>query len=126
MTLLRVISASAILDNGSRYDWWYNMPRGFPRLRTTNGALNRVGARVIERRAALDIGQDDLCAKLAEVTGGAWVADRRDIYRIERARRTVTDLELIALALALNCEPHWLLMGQPEEPIDFQKPDSGV
>jgi len=99
------------------------MPRGFPRLRTANGALNRVGARVIERRAALDIGQDELCARLAAATGGAWVADRRDIYRIERARRTVTDLEVLALSLALECEPHWLLMGSPEEPATFLKPD---
>jgi hypothetical protein len=78
------------------------MPRGFPRLRTTDGALNRIGGRVIERRLALGLGQDELCAKLAEVT--------------------VTDLEVIALSLALTCEPHWLLMGEPEEPVDFQKP----
>ncbi len=60
------------------------------------------------------------------MTGGAWVADRRDIYRIERARRTVTDLELLALALALSCDVMWLLFSDPEEPAVFRKPDAAI
>ena len=99
------------------------MPRGFPRLRTVDGGLNRVGGRVAERRVALGLGQDELCARLAETTGGAWVADRRDIYRIERSRRTVTDLELLALSLALDCETTWLLFGDTPGPVVFQVPD---
>lgn len=100
------------------------MPRGFPRLRTVDGGLNRIGRRVAERRAALGIGQDELCARLAETTGGAWVADRRDIYRIENARRTVTDLELLALSMALSCDAIWLLLGDPQEPVFFQAPNA--
>jgi len=98
------------------------MPRGFPRLRTVDGGLNRIGRRVAQRRAELGLGQEELCALLAETTGGAWVADRRDIYRIENARRTVTDLELLALSLTLECGVSWLLSGDPAEPISFQKP----
>ena len=100
------------------------MPRGFPRLRTSEGGINRIGGRVAERRLALRLGQDELCARLAETTGGAWVADRRDIYRIEKSRRTVTDLELLALGLALDCDVSWLLLGDPAEPIAFQPPDT--
>lgn len=102
------------------------MPRGFPRLRTVDGGLNRIGGRVAERRATLGLGQDELCARLAATTGGAWVADRRDIYRIERSRRTVTDLELLALALALHSDAIWLLFGDPEEPVVFGKPDAAI
>lgn len=100
------------------------MPRGFPRLRTVNGGLNRIGGRVAERRAVLGLGQDELCARLAETTGGAWVADRRDIYRIENARRTVTDLELIALSMTLGCDALWLLFGTPPEPVSFHVPET--
>ncbi len=100
------------------------MPRGFPRLRAANGGINRIGRRVAERRAALLLGQDELCARLAETTNGAWVADRRDIYRIENSRRTVTDLELLALSMALDCDVIWLLFGDPAEPVSFQKPTS--
>ena len=99
-----------------------NKPRGFPRLRTADGGLNRIGRRVAERRAALGMGQDELCARLAETTGGAWVADRRDIYRVENSRRTVTDLELLALSLALDCEVLWLLLGDPRDTVSFQAP----
>ena len=98
------------------------MPRGFPRLRTADGGLNRIGRRVSERRNALGLGQDELCARLATTTGGAWIADRRDIYRIENSRRTVTDLELLALSMALDCDATWLLFGNPLEPILFQTP----
>lgn len=91
-----------------------------------DGGLNRIGRRVAERRAALGMGQDGLCARLAEMTGGAWVADRRDIYRIENSRRTVTDLELLALSLALDCEALWLLFGDPQEPLPFQAPNTAL
>ena len=98
------------------------MPRGFPRLRTADGGLNRIGRRVAQRRAVLGLRQDELCARLAETTGGAWVADRRDIYRIENSRRTVTDLELLALSMALDCDAAWLLFGNPPESVSFQVP----
>ena len=77
------------------------MPRGAPRLRTPEGKLNLVAARVRQRRMELKLTQDALCARLATVTDGAWIADRRDIFRIEDGRRSVHDLEIIALAEAL-------------------------
>ncbi|BDI34130.1 hypothetical protein CCAX7_61810 [Capsulimonas corticalis] len=88
--------------------------------------MNQVGSRVEDRRIRLGLAQDELCAKLAQVTGGAWVADRRDIYRIEKARRTVTDLEVLALSLALGCPVVWLLVGEPPEPVVFQKSDDNA
>lgn len=91
------------------------MPRGAPRLRTIDGKLNQIAPRVRERRTALKLTQDALCARLADVTGGEWVADRRDIFRIEDGRRSIHDLEIIALAKALECTPLWLLTG--EEPV---------
>ena len=91
------------------------MPRGAPRLRTSDGKLNQIAPRVKERRTDLKLTQDALCARLADVTNGAWVADRRDIFRIEDGRRSVHDLEILALAEALECTPTWLLVGQ--EPI---------
>jgi transcriptional regulator with XRE-family HTH domain len=79
------------------------MPRGAPRLRTQDDKINLVGDRVYLTRTSLKLTQDVLCAKLAVVTDGAWIADRRDIWRIEQGLRIVSDLELIALAKALDC-----------------------
>ncbi len=39
------------------------------------------------------------------------VADRRDVFRMERGRRSVHDLELLVLASALECSTSWLLGG---------------
>lgn len=89
------------------------MPRGSPRLRTPEGKLNLVALRVRQRRAELKLTQDGLCARLAAVTHGGWVADRRDVFRIEDGRRSVHDLEVVALAEALECDPCWLLTGTP-------------
>ena len=88
------------------------MPRGAPRMRAPNGKLNQVGERVKERRAELKQTQDGLCARLADVTAGKWIADRRDIFRIEDGRRSVHDVEVVALALALQCDATWLLTGE--------------
>jgi hypothetical protein len=87
------------------------MPRGAPRLRTPDGKLNLVAQRVRVRRAELSLTQDALCARLATATDGAWIADRRDIFRIEDGRRSVHDIELVALAQALECSTSWLLLG---------------
>lgn len=87
------------------------MPRGAPRLRNADAKLNIVGERVQQRREALKLTQDGLCARLAAVTEGAWVADRRDIFRIEDGRRSVHDTELIALAAALEMDACLLLLG---------------
>lgn len=82
-----------------------------PRLRTSDGAYNQVGTRVKKRREELRMTQDALCARLASVTEARWNPDRRDIYKIERATRTVTDLELLALSTTLECDAAWLLTG---------------
>lgn len=92
------------------------MPRGAPRLRTPDGKLNQIGTRVFSRRSELKLTQDAVCARLVEATDGGWNADRREIFRIEDGRRTVTDLEILALSRALNCEPGWLLTGETTNP----------
>ena len=95
------------------------MPRGSPRLRTSEDKKNQVGDRVRQRCNELKLTQDALCGRLADETGGAWVADRRDIYRIQSGSRIVSDLEVFALAMALECEVCWLMQGNNPEPIRF-------
>jgi len=85
------------------------MPHGVPALRTPDNRMNAVGSRVKERRKTLRWNQDDLCARLAHVTSGVWNPAWRDIVRIEGGTRKVSDLELLALAQALECTPSWLL-----------------
>lgn len=90
------------------------MPRGSPRL-TQNQQKNQIGGRVRESRMALGLTQDALCARLAVVTDGlmdrSWIADDQEISKIENGKRSTTDLEIIALALALECRACWLLLG---------------
>lgn len=93
------------------------MPRGSPRLRTPDGKVNQVGARVRIARELLGITQDALCARLARHTGGTWNPGWQDISRIENGARIVSDLEVFALAAALEQKPAWLLTGQePDAP----------
>jgi transcriptional regulator with XRE-family HTH domain len=80
------------------------MPTGAPRLRTSEGHLNSISHRLKERRKTLKLTQDNLCGRLATATGGLWAPQWRDIVRIERGTRTVSDLELLALASALQCQ----------------------
>ena len=96
------------------------MPRGGLRLRTSAGRMNKVGPRVSERRHALRLEQDGLCARIARVTNGGWNPAWQDMSRIENGFRTVTDLEVTALAEALECSPCWLLVGdmQTDNPHD--------
>ncbi len=86
------------------------MARGTPRLRTAEGKVNQIAARVRQRREHLKLTQDALCARLAAITEGGWIADRMEIYRIEIGTRIVSDLELLALAASLECDPVWLLL----------------
>jgi len=88
------------------------MPKGDARLRAENGQRNQVAGRVKERRRALKLTQEGLCARLAYVTSGAWVADRQEVVRIEAGGRIVSDVELVALARALDCGACWLLLGE--------------
>ena len=98
--------------------------RGDPRLRTptdhdpASGALNQVGGRLDEQRRKLKLTQDGLCARIEDVTGGRWRPTRRDVYKLEQGTRSVTDLELLALSVALECDPIWLFTGD-ESAIDY-------
>jgi transcriptional regulator with XRE-family HTH domain len=87
------------------------MPRGGPRLRTAEQKKNQIGQRVRERRNILNLTQDALCARLSQVSNGEWIPDRREIFRIEDGQRIVSDLEILALANALECSSCWLLTG---------------
>ena len=88
------------------------MPRGGVRLRSAEGKMNQVGPRVVERRSQLRMRQDELCARIASATDGTWTPGWQDISRIENGTRLVTDLEVIALAQALECSPCYLLIGE--------------
>jgi transcriptional regulator with XRE-family HTH domain len=88
------------------------MPRGGPRLRTPDRKLNQVGPRVAERRQALQLEQDEVCARLALRTDGEWNPGWQDLSRIENGARMVSDLEILVLAQALECSACWLLAGE--------------
>lgn len=87
------------------------MPRGGPRLRTEDRKLNQVGPRVRERRQALRLEQDGVCARIAVATDGEWNPAWQDLSRIENGARIVSDLEVMALARALDCDSCWLFSG---------------
>ena len=88
------------------------MPQGGPRLRAEDGKLNQVGGRVRSRRTELKMQQRSLLGRLAFVTGGGWNPTPQEVFRIENGTRIVTDMEVLALALALECDPCWLLTGK--------------
>lgn len=88
------------------------MPLGGARLRTPEGRANQCGLRVRERRRALRLKQDALCARIATATEGEWNPDRLEVLRIEQGSRSVTDVELGALARAMDCNLCWLLSGE--------------
>ena len=98
-----------------------SLPRRSPRL-TQHAKKNQIGARVRERRLALKLTQDAVCARLVTATDTLmdvpWIADDQEISKIENGNRTTTDLEILALARALECSACWLLLGQ--EPASDQ------
>jgi hypothetical protein len=93
------------------------MPHGAPRLRTSDNKQNIAGPHVRERRRHLQLTQDALCGRLALATNGEWNPTPGDIYRIEAQRRIVADLELVALAEALECDLYALVAPAPGKPI---------
>jgi hypothetical protein len=96
------------------------MPRGAPRLKTAAGRQNLAGPLVKARRAEIKMTQDALCARLAHITDGRWNPTIFDIYRIESGRRIVSDLELLALSLALETSLYSLVgvsADRPEFPL---------
>jgi hypothetical protein len=86
------------------------MPRGTPRLRAA-GRLNVVGTRVRQRRRDLKLKQDQVCGRIAASTDGEWSPGWQDLSRIENGARLVSDVEVLALAQALECDPCWLMVG---------------
>ncbi|BDI33913.1 hypothetical protein CCAX7_59640 [Capsulimonas corticalis] len=86
--------------------------------------MNVCGERVKLRREELQLTQSELCGRLATVTHGIWNGDRRDIHRVERGTRKVSDAELIALTISLETTPQWLLIGEgtEEEETGFARP----
>lgn len=95
------------------------MPLGGPRLTTEDGKKNGVGGRVKERRNALNITQDALCARLAALTKNLpiqWNPTVHEIYKLETGKRICGDLEAKILCKALECSLLWL-MGEDEQPL---------
>lgn len=92
------------------------MPRGDARLRTESGELNQIAERLRTRRRVLKLTQEQLCGRLAGVTNSRWIANRKEIVHLEAGTRIVSDLELLALAQALDCSAGWLLSGEVADP----------
>jgi transcriptional regulator with XRE-family HTH domain len=95
--------------------WELPLPRGLKRV-TVQGKRNQIGERMRERRKALRLTFRGLGGRVAAASDGlfddAWVPDDQELARIEKGRRVCSDLELVALARALECEPCWLLVGE--------------
>ena len=88
------------------------MPRGAPRLRARDGKKNRIAGRLKQRRDELGLTYDALAARVADATGGDWNPGEQDVLKIEHGTRMVIDEEIVALSLALSCNPCWLLLGE--------------
>ncbi|MEX0927145.1 MAG: helix-turn-helix transcriptional regulator [Dehalococcoidia bacterium] len=71
---------------------------------------NLIGQRVRQARDKRypRMSQQELAARL-QIAGTR--IDRTSIAKIEARTRTVTDLELVAIAAALGVTPEWLLFG---------------
>ena len=89
------------------------------RLKTEDGNYNQLGARVKAKRRERSITQEELCALLATHTNGVWNPDFKEISRLERGKRTVTDLEILVLAKILKCSPCELLVDE-DNPVEVQ------
>ena len=87
------------------------MARGAPRLRSGE-RMNLAGERVRQRRDELKLTRMDLAGRLADHTDAVWNPAFPEIRRIELGTRLISDLEILALSLALKCEPEWLLTGK--------------
>lgn len=71
-----------------------------------------MGKRVQERRYALNMRQEQLAARIADITDGALNMDYQWVYRIESGARLVTDIEVVILAAILRVDLNWLLTGE--------------
>ncbi len=97
------------------------MPRGAPKLRAEDGRKNQVGERVRQRRLELELTQDALNGRLAHLTNGRWNPSMQEILHIENGTRIVSDVEVVALARALECEACWLLTGDISKSEDVRR-----
>lgn len=64
--------------------------------------MNLVGMTVKARRVALGRSRAEFITDLSNATSGRWAPSEADLLNIERRTRTVTDVELVALADALK------------------------
>jgi transcriptional regulator with XRE-family HTH domain len=87
------------------------MGRGPQKVRDAQGRMNQIYERMQERRKGLELTQDQLCGRIAAVTDGVWNPSRKDIGRCETGTRIISDIELLYLAKALECDPCWLFLG---------------
>ena len=74
------------------------------RARTEDGSMNLVGPTVKVRRLALRRNRSEFIKDLSNITKGRWAPSVADLLNIERQTRTVTDIELTALAKALKVQ----------------------
>ena len=81
------------------------------RARTEDGGMNVIGPRAKQRREDLGITLDMTCARIAQATRGRWIPEARDLHKVETQLRIASDIEVLALAEALQCSVSWLLTG---------------
>jgi tRNA U54 and U55 pseudouridine synthase Pus10 len=72
------------------------------RVRAEDGSMNLVGPAVKERRLTLRRNRSEFIKELSNTTQGRWSPSVADLLNIERQTRTVTDIELVAIAKALK------------------------
>ena len=85
------------------------MPRGDKRLRTPDGKLNAIYARLQFVRDQSELTQAATAAAIQN--SSEWEPLREAVNRILRGDRLVTDIELCAIADSLGCNPIWLMFG---------------
>lgn len=73
------------------------------RIKADDGSANVVGPLIKEQRQSRGWSLDDLCERVSQVTGRKWSPNRHDMHKVEAQLRGVSDLELLALSLALDC-----------------------
>jgi hypothetical protein len=82
------------------------------RVRAEDGSMNLVGPMVKERRLTLKRNRSEFIKDLSNTTLGRWSPSVADLLNIERQTRTVTDIELIAIAKALKVPVEALFEGR--------------
>jgi transcriptional regulator with XRE-family HTH domain len=94
------------------------------RIKTQDGLYNQIGLRVSERRIALGISKSELARRIAKSSRDRWIVSRLVVYEIETGVRIVSDLEIIELAIALDCDPTWLFLGSRTEAVTTIKEET--